>query len=120
MARSIALSLAASEAGECYLLPELFTVQLASQCSERRVNLVTAVGQQDKERLSSTAPRQIMEEFQAGIITPMHILNDEQQGLLCGLAQEERAQGQRRGGVSPVRGRAMAKEGERSGQGKGV
>ena len=56
-------------------------------------NLVTAVGQQDKEGLSSTAPCEILEKFQTGIIAPMHIFNDQQQGLLCRLAQEEMRQG---------------------------
>ena len=84
---------AASEAGERYLLPEVFTVELGQPVRERWTNLVTAIGQQDQERLSSTTPRHILEQFQAGIVTPMHILDDEQQGLLCCLTQEEVRQG---------------------------
>ena len=54
---------------------------------------IAAVGQQQEERLCRTASRQVMEEFQAGIITPMQVLDDEQQGLHCCLAQEEVSQG---------------------------
>jgi hypothetical protein len=43
--------------------------------------------------MSRTPPRQVEEKFQAGIITPVQILDDEQQGLLCSLVQEEVSQG---------------------------
>ena len=64
--------------------------------------LITAVGQQQEERLYRTVSRQVVKEVQADIITPMNILNDEQHALLPGLGRT--ARGQLGGGVSPVRG----------------
>src|SRR5213082_2237545 len=54
------------------------------------VNLVTAVGQQDKQGGSRTAPRQVMEKVQAGLVTPMQVLNDQQRRLFGCLAEAER------------------------------
>src|SRR6266516_917869 len=56
-------------------------------------NLVAAVGQQDKQGGSSTAPRQVMEKVQAGLVTPMQVLNDQQRRLFGCLAEEEMSQG---------------------------
>ena len=61
--------------------------------AQTRVNLVTAVGQQDKQRRSSTAPRQKMEEVQARLVTPMQVLHDQQHRLLGRLTQEKVSQG---------------------------
>jgi hypothetical protein len=70
-------------------LCETFAVQLRQEMAQAWLNLVTAVGQQDKQRGGSAAPRQVMEEFQAGLITPMNIFNDEQHWLFGGLTCKE-------------------------------
>src|SRR6266849_7986196 len=67
--------LTAGEGGEGEFLGETFTVQVRQEMAQAWLNLVTPVGQQDKQGGSSTAPRQEMEEFQAGLITPMNILD---------------------------------------------
>ena len=33
----------------------------------------------------STSPRQVQQEFKAGVVAPVEIFKDEQQGLVCGL-----------------------------------
>ena len=57
------------------------------------VNLVTPVGQQDQQGGSRAAPRQVMEKVQAGLVTPMQVLNDQQRRLFGCLAEEEMSQG---------------------------
>src|SRR5216684_3782889 len=52
-------------------------------------HLLTPVCQKDEEGLSSTASRQVMQEFQAGLVTPMNIFNDEQHRLFGGLTCKE-------------------------------
>src|SRR2546429_5603095 len=83
----------AGEEGEGAFLGEPFPVQLRQEMAQAWVNLVTPVGQQDKQGGSSTAPCQVMEKVQAGLVTPMQVLNDQQHGLLGGLAEEEMSQG---------------------------
>ena len=48
-----------------------FPVQVRQEMAQVWVNLVTAVGQQDQQWGGSTAPGQVMEKFQAALITPM-------------------------------------------------
>ena len=43
--------------------------------------------------MSSALPCQRLQEFQAGIVAPMHIFKDEQYGLFDGLARKEVRQG---------------------------
>ena len=81
--------LTAREGGEGEFLGETFTVQLRQEMAQAGVNLVTAVGQQDKQGGGSTAPRQGMEKVQAGLVTPMQVLHDQQHRLFGCLAEEE-------------------------------
>src|SRR5881227_3860892 len=83
----------AGEGGEGEFLGETFTVQLRQEMAQAWVNLVTAVGQQDKQGGSRTAPRQEMEKFQAGLVTPMQVLNDQQHRVCGCLVEEELSQG---------------------------
>src|SRR6266568_4894699 len=85
--------LTAGEGGEGEFLGETFTVQVRQEMAQAWVNLVTPVGQQDKQGGSSTASRQVMEKFQAGLVTPMQVLNDQQRRLFGCLAEEEMSQG---------------------------
>src|SRR5213595_1953028 len=83
----------AGEGGEGEFLGETFTVQVRQEMAQAWVNLVTAVGQQDKQGGGSTAPRQVMEKVQAGLVTPMQVLNDQQRRLVGCRTQEEMSQG---------------------------
>src|SRR6266700_4741779 len=83
----------AGEEGESAFLGETFTVQVRQEMAQAWVNLVTAVGQQDKQGGGRTAPRQVMEKVQTGLVTPMQVLNNQQHGLLGCLAEEEMSQG---------------------------
>src|SRR5437588_3146317 len=83
----------AGEGGEGEFLGDTFTVQLRQEMAQAWVNLVTPVGQQDKQGGSRTAPRQEMEKFQAGLVTPMQVLNDQQRRMFGCLAEEEMSQG---------------------------
>src|SRR5205823_13152318 len=85
--------LTAREGGEGAFLGETFTVQVRQEMAQAGVNLVTAVGQQDKQGRGSTVPRQVMEKFQAGLVTPMQVLYDQQHRLFGCLAEEELSQG---------------------------
>ena len=85
--------LTARKGGEGEFLGETFPVQLRQEMAQAGVNLVTAVGQQDKQGGSSTAPRQVMEKFQAGLVTPMQVLNDQQPRLFGCRTEEEMSQG---------------------------
>src|SRR6266568_3198702 len=82
-----------AEGGEGEFLGETFTVQVGQEMAQAGVNLVAAVGQQDKQGGGSTAPRQVMEKVQAGLVTPMQVLHDQQRRLFGGLAEEEMSQG---------------------------
>src|SRR6266700_4388689 len=82
-----------AEGGEGEFLGETFTVQVGQEMAQAGVNLVAAVGQQDKQGGGSTAPCQVMEKVQAGLVTPMQVLNDQQRRLLGCLAEEELSQG---------------------------
>src|SRR5712691_1229612 len=50
-----------------------FTIELCQQTLEARMNVLAAIGQHEQERLRRQAPCQVMEEFQAGIVTPMQV-----------------------------------------------
>src|SRR5437870_401571 len=77
------------EGGKGEFLDETFTIQVRPEKEEGWLNIVTPVGQQDKQGGSSTAPRQVMEKFQAGLVTPMYIFDDEQHWLFGGLTCKE-------------------------------
>src|SRR6266550_7034722 len=83
----------AGEGDEGAFLGETFTVQVRQEMAQAWVHLVAAVGQQDKQGGSRTAPRQVMEKVQAGLVTPMQVLHDQQRRLLGCLAEEELSQG---------------------------
>src|SRR5207302_7054813 len=73
-------------------LGEPFTVQLCQEMAQTGVNLVTSVGQQDKQGGGSTAPCQVMEKVQAGLVTPMQVLHDQQRRLFGGQSGEPSCQ----------------------------
>src|SRR5262249_29444850 len=52
------------------------------------MNFLAAIGQHEQERVRCAATRQIVEEFQAGIVTPVQILYDEQERRGVGLTGE--------------------------------
>src|SRR6266581_3394849 len=85
--------LTAGEGGEGAFLGETFPVQVRQEMAQAWLNLVTPVGQQDKQGGSSTAPRQVMEKVQAGLVTPMQVLNDQQPRLFGCRTEEEMSQG---------------------------
>ena len=110
--------LTAGEGGEGEFLGETFAVQLRQEMAQAGVNLVAAVGQQDKQGGSSTAPRQVMEKFQAGLITPMQILNDRAAPVVW-LSDGGRVEpARRRDGVSPARDQVGAARGRSGGRGR--
>jgi hypothetical protein len=73
-------------------LGQVVAIQLRQEMSETRAHLIVAIGQQNEEGMSRTAPRQVVEEFQAGIIAPMNIFNDERHWPSAGLIHEELGQ----------------------------
>src|SRR2546421_5156812 len=85
--------LTAGEGGEGAFLGETFAVQVRQEMAQAGVNLVTAVGQQDKHGGGRRAPRQVMEKVQAGLVTPMQVLHDQKHWLSACLAEEEMSQG---------------------------
>src|SRR5260370_33777133 len=48
-------------------------------------HFITAVGQHKKDGQMGTPPCQGQQEFKAGVVAPVEIFNDEQQGLVRGL-----------------------------------
>ena len=43
--------------------------------------------------MSSTVPRQVVQKFQAGVVAPMQILNNQQHRLFCSKSCKELRQG---------------------------
>ena len=56
------------------------------------MNFIAAIGQQEQERVRCAATCQIMEEFQAGIVTPVQILYHKQERRGVGLTGEDLGQ----------------------------
>src|SRR5256885_6840025 len=83
--------LTAGEGDEGAFLGEPFPVQLRQEMAQAWVHLVAAVGQQDKQGRSRTAPRQVMEKVQAGLVTPMQVLNDQQRRLFGCRTQDRKS-----------------------------
>src|SRR6266487_2060977 len=78
--------------GQQEFLHQAFAVHLNKPTSQRRAYLVVAVGHEQQEGMSSTVPGKIVEKFQAGIVTPMQVLNNQQKRLFCSQAYEAMCQ----------------------------
>ena len=117
IACSMALTSLRREGGEGEFLGETFTVQVRQEMAQAWVNLVTPVGQQDKQGGGSTAPRQVMEKVQAGLVTPMQVLNDQQHRLFGCQAEEVAEPGRRRDDVSPAQDQVGAARGDQTAEG---
>ena len=44
---------------------------------------IMAVGQHKQHRQMDTLPRQVHQQFKTGVVAPVEMFNDEQQGLVC-------------------------------------
>ena len=72
-----------------------FAIQPGQKVGEAgvRLRVVTAVRHQQKNRLGGDVARQVKEKFEAGIIAPMQILDDDEQRMMSGKADEELGEG---------------------------
>src|SRR5205823_7900101 len=71
------IDLVACKRHELDLVSEPFAVELCKPAAQLRLYLVMAVRDQEQERMRRRAPHQIVEKVQAGVVAPVHILNDE-------------------------------------------
>ncbi len=58
-----------------------------------RMNLVTAVGQQEEKPMSRAASSQVVEEFQADVVAPVQVFHHKQQRTFFCLPAQEVGQG---------------------------
>src|SRR5436309_1417189 len=63
------------------LVSEPFAVELCKPAAQLWLHLLMAIRDQEQERMRRRAPRQIVEEVQARVVAPVHILNDEKHPL---------------------------------------
>src|SRR2546430_1869519 len=81
------------QVGQLEFLNQPFAVKLRQPASQSWTYLVVAIGHEQQEGVSSTTPGEIMEKFQASIVAPVQVLNDQQKRLLCSQACEALCQG---------------------------
>ncbi len=74
-----------SESFQREVLSQVLPVKFRQAMPQLWRHFITAVGQHKKDGQVSTSPRQVQQEFKAGVVAPVEIFNDEQQGLVCGL-----------------------------------
>src|SRR5215469_7249858 len=67
-------------------------IKFCQPLPEEWANFFAPVGQEDKQWVASTAPCQVVEIFQAGVIAPVHVLYNEQDWLCERLTCEELCQ----------------------------
>src|SRR5205807_5171730 len=77
------IDLIACKRHEPDLVSEPFAVELCKPAAQLWLHLLMAIGDQEQERMRRRAPRQIVEEVQARVVAPVHILNDEKHRRLC-------------------------------------
>src|SRR5438309_7083310 len=77
------VNLVSRQADERDFLSKMFSIQPSQEMAQVGVYFVTAVGQEEEERVSSTAPCQIVKKLQAGIVTPMKIFHQQADRLLA-------------------------------------
>src|SRR6266851_2232063 len=72
---------------------EPFAVQPCQNTSETWLCFLTAVSQQEENLPGKNALRQVEQAFQARVVTPMHIFDDQEQRLMRRQACKEECEG---------------------------
>src|SRR5436190_19536932 len=83
------LDLVSCEVRKRDFLGQAFPIQLHQEMAQAREHLVTAIGQQEKERINRAASCQVMEEFQADVVTPMQVFQNQEDRSLNRLRRKE-------------------------------
>src|SRR5262249_10491267 len=81
------------EARERYFMGQTLPVELCQPVAQARADLIATVGHEEEQGVRSTAPCQVVEELEAGVVAPMHILHAQQHGRARCLARDELGEG---------------------------
>jgi len=74
------------------VLGQVFPIKFGQAVPQLWRHFIAAIGQHKQDGQVSTSSRQVHQEFKAGVVAPVEIFNDEQQGLVCGLLSKKMQQ----------------------------
>ena len=71
------------------LARQSLALEAFEQLAQCALNFVRAIGQQQQDPSASDGPSEAVQQVEAGVIGPVHVLDDQQRGRLAGgLAQD--------------------------------
>src|SRR6266516_874605 len=87
------MDLVHGEGSEGALHHSPLAVQRGQEVSECRVDLFTAIGEQQQERARPEMTDEVKQKLETGVVAPMQVFDAEHQGVLLSLAKQEVCQG---------------------------
>src|SRR5215831_7443914 len=83
------LNLGGPERRQMQFLCQPLAIHLRQNITQPRVDFLAAIGKQQQECTCPTPPCQKVQQFQAGLITPVQIFDDKQQRLMRGESRQK-------------------------------